>query len=658
MQSQKIFVPLGRMKSKWSIKILMLGILSCMSSISFGGVKTADSLLIQRIYDYRRNFAAEVCDSMRNIYIKYDVDVLKRNASLALVPSLYDISKGKRSFVGEMYGTIRFKDVKHYDIQKELQLTTVPHSGNIMPTMVNYIVPDLYAIDLLEGTLLSPFNRQNKIFYFYQVTPVSNKFSIVSYIPRARNTQLVKGFALVDNLTGRIVNAKILGTYDMMEFSVDVEMGDINNNPSIIPINSTSRTMFKFMGNHIRTTFYASFNCHGAIPDSITDKRLAMNYLRPMALTAKQRGLYDEHYGNTDTIPTVKRKPNTWDIIGNHIFNSHSTGSEKASVRLSPLINPLYLSYSGRRGLSYHLKMGGTLKFNESHFISFTPRIGYNFKIKQLFFNTPLRYNFSNKYRGWIEADVANGNRISNFQLPDYFNDFNMRLSLNYMIGKVEMTPTLMYHSRTAVNPEAVRAEGKETKYNSFAPSLRMTYTPTPAWPTLSLNYERGIKNVMKSNMEYEKWEFDASYKRKMQSLRILNLRAGYGFYSNRKVTHFIDYTNFHENYLPDGWDDDWSGEFQLVNSDWYNMSRSYFRANASFESPLMFLAFTPLVGKYLETERAYASFLLLDNTRPYTELGYGFKSRYLSLGAFVSFLNMSFQEIGFKFTLELFRKW
>ena len=62
------------MKSKWSIKILMLGILSCMSSISFGGVKTSDSLLIQRIYDYRRNFAAEVCDSTRNIYIKYDVE--------------------------------------------------------------------------------------------------------------------------------------------------------------------------------------------------------------------------------------------------------------------------------------------------------------------------------------------------------------------------------------------------------------------------------------------------------------------------------------------------------------------------------------------------------------------------------------------------------
>ena len=646
------------MKSEWSIKIIMLGILSCMSSISFGGVITADSLLIQRIYDYRRNFAAEVSDSTRNIYIKYDVDVQKRNATLALIPSLYGISKGMRWFVGETYGTIRFKDLKHYDIQKELQLTTVPHSSNIMPTMVNYIVPDLYAIDLLDGTLLSPFNRQNKIFYFMRVSHVSNNYSVVTFIPRARNTQLVKGFALVDNMTGRIINAKISGKYDMMEFTIDVEMGDIAVNPSIIPIRSTARTLFKFMGNHISCAYYAAFNCHGSIPDSITDRRKAMNYLRPMELTAKQRGLYDKHYGNTDTIPKTKNKESTWDLIGNYIFNSHSTGNDKASVRLSPLVNPLYLSYSGRRGLSYHLKMGGTLKFSESKYISFAPRFGYNFKIKQLFYRTPLRYTFSNKYRGWIETDVANGNRISNYQLPDYFDDFNMRLSFNYMIGKVEMTPSLMYHRRKAVNPEAVTAEGKKTRYNSFAPSLRLSYTPTPQWPTLSVNYERGIKNVMKSNMEYEKWEFDASYKKRMQSLRTLSLRTGYGFYSTRKVNYFIDYTNFHENYLPDGWDDEWAGEFQLVKSDWYNTSRFYYRANASFESPLMFLAFMPIVGKHLESERAYASFLLLDNTRPYTELGYGFKSRYISMGVFTSFLRLNLQEIGCKFTLELFRKW
>ena len=71
-----------------------------------------------------------------------------------------------------------------------------------------------------------------------------------------------------------------------------------------------------------------------------------------------------------------------------------------------------------------------------------------------------------------------------------------------------------------------------------------------------------------------------------------------------------------------------------------------------------MFLAFMPIVGKHLESERAYASFLLLGNTRPYTELGYGFKSRYFSMGVFTSFLRINLQEIGCKFKLELFRKW
>lgn len=647
------------MKSEWSIKIIMLGILSCMSSISFGGVRATDSLLIQRMYDYRRNFAAEVTDSTRNIYLKYDVDVQKRNATLALVPTLYNISKGKRKFVGEVYGTIHFNDIKHYDIQRELTLTTVPHSGKIMPTLLNYIVPDLYAIDLIEGTLLSPFNRQNKLYYFFRISPVSDRYSIVTYIPRARSTQLVKGFALVDNMTGRIVNAKIIGEYDMISFTLDIEMGDIRRNTSIIPLRSTARSTFKFMGNHISTTQVAVFNCKSSIPDNITDKRKAMAYLRPMELTATQRSLYDQHFGNTDSIPAKKdRKSNTWDVIGNHIFNSHSTSTDKASVRLSPLVNPLYMSYSGRRGMSYHLKMGSTLKFDDSHYISFSPKFGYNFKIEQFFFYTPLRYTFSDKHRGWVEANVANGNRISNFQLPDYFNDFNTQLSFNYQIGKVELTPSLMYHRRTAVNPEAVREEGKSTEYSSFAPALRIAYSPSPSLPVFSVNYERSINNVMKSNMEYEKWEFDASYKKRMQSLRTLSLRAGYGFYSNRNTTYFIDYTNFHENYLPDGWDDEWSGEFQLLSSNWYNTSSSYLRVNASFESPLMFLAFTPKVGKYLESERAYASFLLLDNTRPYTELGYGFKSRYFSLGVFGSFLSAQFQELGCKFTFELFRKW
>ena len=122
--------------------------------------------------------------------------------------------------------------------------------------------------------------------------------------------------------------------------------------------------------------------------------------------------------------------------------------------------------------------------------------------------------------------------------------------------------------------------------------------------PTFSALYERCVKGIINSNMEYEKMEFDISYTRRLQSLKTLNLRSGYGFYSNRNTMYFIDYTNLHGNYLPDGWEDEWTGEFQLLKSEWYNSSRFYFRANASYESPLLFLTFTPFIGKLLEAER------------------------------------------------------
>ena len=645
------------MKCGWAKKILVPGILACMPGIIFGSAAT-DSLLLHRVFGYRDKHNVEVADSVRNIYLKYYVDVQRRNASLMLVPTLYNISRGKREYVGESYGTIRFDDIKHYDIQKLIHLTTIPHSSQIMPTVVNYMVPDVYGIDLIQGTLLSPFHRNNMRYYTYRTSSISERYSILSYHPRAHNTQLVRGFALVDNQTGRIVNTKIVGEYDMMEFSIDVELGETDTNPTVVPIRSEAHTTFKFTGNKIKCYYTALFDCKETIPDSIGDRRKAMNKLRPIQLTATERGLYDQYFGNTDSITSTSHNSNTWETIGSHIFNSHGTGTDKASVRLSPLLNPLYFSYSGSRGLSYHLRMGSTLKFNDNKFITFLPRFGYNFKIKQFFFQTPLRYTFDNKHEGWVESNVANGNRITALDLPDYFNDFNTRLSVNYRVGKMEFTTSLMYHRRSSVNPEALMAEGKDDTYSSFAPSLRIAYTPSAKMPTFSANYERSVKGIIKSNMEYEKWELDISYQKRLHSLKTLNLRTGYGFYTNRKTMYFIDYTNLHENYLPDGWDDEWTGEFQLVKSKWYNTSQFYYRANASYESPLMFMSFMSFIGKYLEAERLYASFLLLDNTRPYTELGYGFKSRYFSIGLFGSFLNASFQEIGCKFTIELFRKW
>ena len=199
---------------------------------------------------------------------------------------------------------------------------------------------------------------------------------------------------------------------------------------------------------------------------------------------------------------------------------------------------------------------------------------------------------------------------------------------------------------------------GPPTTYKGFAPSLTLKYQPMKSWPLFSLNYERCISGVFGSNMKYERWELDASYRRRYSSLKRFNVRVGGGFYTNKSTTYFVDFINFHEDYLPGGWDDDWSGEFQLLNSQWYNASNYYFRTNVSYDSPLLILSRLPLAGRIMEAERIYFSFAQLEKTRGYYEIGYGFTTRYISLAFFSSFLNTQFKEVGTKFTFELFRKW
>ena len=197
------------------------------------------------------------------------------------------------------------------------------------------------------------------------------------------------------------------------------------------------------------------------------------------------------------------------------------------------------------------------------------------------------------------------------------------------------------------------------TRYRSFAPAIELKFHPwLDKGPTFTVDYERSIKNIWKSNIQYERWEFDGQWKLKIAGLRFMNMRTGYGFYTNRSDNFFMDYANFCDNNLPEGWEDRWSGNFQLLDGRIYNESNFYFRNNASYESPLLFATWLPYVGKYIEKERLYFSNVIVQHTRPYFEIGYGFTNRYVSLGFFASFLNTSFQKAGITFDFELFKRW
>ena len=601
---------------------------------------------------------------------------------------MYSIARGNRNYIGENIGRISFKAIDDYRIDQKTLKSTIPHNRKAMDVMMRFIIPNLYGISLFDKYMLSPFNYNNRIFYRYRISISDEGRACVNFTPKLNNTQLVKGFAIIDRYTGKIIHTRFSGEYDMVTFEVNAYMGDDDTPYALLPTRCDSKAVFKFMGNELRVRFYANFECKVPDIDSIDDKKAEsiIDSVRPDPLERIEESIYREHIQeniakDSAQATVVKRKnkmlKKTWDIVDDYILSGQDASNDNASVTLSPLFNPLYLSYSHSHGLAYKMDIGARYIFAPDRYITITPRLGYNFKIKKFYFNAPLRYTFDAKRNGWVELTWANGNRITNSSVLeiiqeenrdtidfsslnlDYFDDEMVSLSGNMQITKhLEMALGFVYHLRSAVNRHEMEQLGKPSEYRSFAPMVTLTFRSHPEGPTFTANYERGLTNILQSNIKYERWEFDASFKKVLHSLRKYNLRAGGGFYTNKSTDYFVDFANFHDNYIPGGWDDDWTGDFQLLNSQWYNASKYYFRTNVSYESPLLLVTWIPLIGKYIETERIYANFLQIEHTRPYTEIGYGLTNRYFSIGLFASFLNGSFNEFGSKFSFELFRRW
>lgn len=661
---------------------------SFMPSIILSKVVTQDTLVLELVFKYKDNHTKDISGLTDNIYLKYSFQTKRRNPTLFLIPTMYTIAKGQREYIGETYGKITFDKIGVYDIKRQIVSGSLPNYRKTMPILLNYIIPDLYNISLFDEYILSPFNKNNRRFYRYRIREITHGNAHISFRPRIQNTQLIRGSAVVERATGRIKKVNFHGEYDLLKFDIDADMGDgVTNNP-LLPVSTKTKSTFKFLGNDIKSNFLMRIGGNlTTLPDTLSNisNINMMDSIRPIPLNQ-----FEEYIYETDKIirtkgDTIKKertrndkiKEIAWDFIGDRMLNSISAETSKASIRFSPLLNPLYLSYSHSRGLSYKIRIGARYSFSDKQDITFTPHIGYNFKIKKFYYNTPLRFTYNKKRNAWIELTWRNGNRITNSSVLDiiknerkdsinfsalnldYFDDEMLQLRHNISIGKMfDVTIGSIVHERTAVNKHEFELLDKPIVYRSFAPQLTIGFQPSPSWPVFTANYERSVKGILKSNTEYERWEFDTSYKKKMPRLRSCNIRVGYGFYTNKSTNYFVDYSNFHENYLPDGWDDDWTGNFQLLNSQWYNASKYYIRANTSYESPLLFLTWLPFVGKYIETERLYFNVLQIEHIKPYFELGYGFTNRYFSIGLFGNIVNGNFREFGSKFTFELFRKW
>lgn len=654
----------------------------------------ADSSVVRRISDYGASMAGALDGVHTNMYIRYSFKTDRRNATLMAIPTMFYISQGQREHAGEFYNKIYIKGKSIAEAASQISVSTVRHNRDAMPVLLKYLMPDIYGVTMVDNQILSPLNSHNTKLYRYTITYLTGNRAEIVFRPRRYNTQLVSGSAIADRATGRVIRIKFNGEYDMIRFHVDATMGK-SGIRSLMPKTCDIDARFHFMGNRLTSSYHAVYDNPVDLPDSIRGSHdmSLMDEMRPSALPEHIRELYAERFQvKTDTATAadsteIKRQRKRWDkilwhTVGDNLITrikGNFGSANQGSFRISPILNPVSISYSKRKGITYKMRIRGNYKFTENRDISLYVRGGYSFKQHQFYFNAPLRFNYNKRKNGYLEIEVGNGNRITNSNIVeqvkqeksdsidwstmnlDYFKDFYVRAVNNYDINEWwGIQPGLVYHRRSAVDRTGFKLAGKPVNYYSFAPSLQVQYRPL-GWrgPIITADYERGIKIDGKTDMEYERMEFDASWRKQLGSLRAFSLKAGCGFYTSRSSnSYFVDYSNFRDVTIPGGWNDDWTCEFQLLNSNWYNASEYYVRTNLTYESPLMLLSRLPFVGRLMETERIYVNTLYVERLHPYVECGYGFTNRYFSMGVFMATSNHAFEGVGCRFGFELFRDW
>lgn len=430
----------------------------------------------------------------------------------------------------------------------------------------------------------------------------------------------------------------------------------------------------------------------------VTD-RDSFDLIRPIPLLPVEDSLYramEERNQRRIAADTVKKEPTKLQKnlvylgqIGDALISSYDIDMSKVgSINCSPLINPLLISYSHRNGISYRQVFKYNKLFHDGRLLRIAPQVGYNFTKKELYAKVDMEYLYNPRKHAGFEVHAGNGNRIYSSvvldqlkQLPDstfsfdgleldYFKDIYLNVSHNIEIvnGLRLWTGVSMHRRYTKSSPEV--EQRVRSHYNSFAPRIRIEWTPGmyyymngprkvnvgSRYPTFMVDYERGIR-IMNNFGEYERIEASAEQMIRLQGVRSIAYHIGMGCFTNQKDLYFVDYVDFANRNLPQGWNDDIGGTFQSLDGRWYNASSHYVRGNMTYEAPFILLYPVSRLLSFIQKERIYGGILFMPHLNPYIELGYGFATHIFDAGIFIGSEKGKFTSVGCKFTFELFNK-
>jgi len=373
-------------------------------------------------------------------------------------------------------------------------------------------------------------------------------------------------------------------------------------------------------------------------------------------------------------------------------FDIHST-----RMKYSGILNPFMFGYTKLDGISFRQQLQVSKMLKNERQIRFRPEIGFVFKRKEFFYKLAGDWVYAPEKTGTLSLTFANGNQNYSSEITNqikelvkdstfsfdnlnlkYYRDYyaDLRNKIEFLNG-LQLHTGLTFHHRTPVtNGNKLINEGEITdviydNYNDFVPYIGLSYTPyqyyrmdgrlkeyvQSSFPTISVEYARGIRGVLGSLSDYERIEADIQQVINMGLLKRFNYYVSAGFFTRQRSVYFADFRYFTRRHFPDSWNDRIGGVFQLLPGEWYNASNSYIQAHLMYESPFILMHLLKKeASKHIFTERLYLSQLFTPYLPSYTEAGYGIGNHLFNIAVFAGFEKGKYQGAGFRFAFELFQ--
>lgn len=656
-----------------------------------------------------------------NLYTKGNIHLYKINQLMRTVPQMMSFEKGIKDYIGETLNELNYTYPYMYDRKVVAVYGTFPRMKKESNMIMDYFTVSIYKETLIADHLLSPFNEKNRKYYEYTLDSISDYQVYYSFKPKYVNTQLVNGSFSINRVGNYVEKANLKGKYEFIKFDLSITMGKNGLAvylPVRYELNFLfSYVGNKMEGHYLTAQHYNKIESSYSAPTrkrkhhhDLTDRyaltvdtaqykldSLLVASHRFFPLSLKEQELYKKHAIRLDSSKLDSIKPKSksrvfWGRFGEALIADYKLNVPTIGmVKCSPIINPILFNYSKSSGYAYRQDFKYTIIDDKNRYFRLAPRLGYNFTFKEFYWRVYSAYEYYPKRSARLEIEIGNGKRSYNSNVLDeikkthdnidfdklhldYFNNLYAYANHRFeIVNGLYLTTGLTIHRRTPIKKTEIIIGDENIKkhYTSFAPRIRIDYTPGlyyywnnnrkeniySPFPTFSLDWERSIKGPMGSNSVYERWEFEMNYQLRIDALRKLCWQVGGGIFTNQKTTYFADFHNFKHSHLPNGWDDELGGTFQLLDGRWYNSANKYIRGHLVYDAPLLALSKLKGITHPILSERVYLSALVMPKLTPYTEIGYGVATHIFDVGFFVSFIRAKYNEIGLKFTFELFNR-